>query len=109
EDLTDTLAAVVKLEPKWDAIQADVPGRVRQVLRVCLQKDPKQRAQAIGDVRLALEGAFETAPGPPSVAAARSPRGAALTAGVLLVATVAGGTAWFAARATTPAPVANAL
>ena len=61
EDLTDTLAAVVKLEPKWDAVGPDVPARVRQVLRVCLQKDPKQRAQAIGDVRLALEGAFETA------------------------------------------------
>jgi Tol biopolymer transport system component len=27
---------------------------------VCLQKDPRRRAQAIGDVRLALEGAFET-------------------------------------------------
>ena len=61
EDLTDTLAAVVKLDPKWDAVGADVPARVRQVLRVCLQKDPRQRAQAIGDVRLALEGAFETA------------------------------------------------
>ena len=61
EDLTDTLAAVVKLEPKWDAVSADVPARVRQVLRVCLQKDPRQRAQAIGDVRLALDGAFETA------------------------------------------------
>jgi Tol biopolymer transport system component len=60
EDLTDTLAAVVKMDPKWDAVGADVPARVRQVLRVCLQKDPKQRAQAIGDVRLALEGAFET-------------------------------------------------
>jgi serine/threonine protein kinase len=30
EDLTDTLAAVVKLEPKWDAVSADVPARVRQ-------------------------------------------------------------------------------
>jgi serine/threonine protein kinase/Tol biopolymer transport system component len=60
EDLADTLAAVVKLDPAWDAVGADVPARVRQVLRVCLQKDPKQRAQAIGDVRLALEGAFET-------------------------------------------------
>jgi hypothetical protein len=49
---------------------------VRQVLRVCLQKDPRQRAQAIGDVRLALEGAFETA-APTSTASARSaaPRG----------------------------------
>ena len=63
EDLPDTLAAVVKLDPKWDAVAADVPARVHRVLRVCLQKDPRQRAQAIGDVRLALEGAFET-PGP---------------------------------------------
>jgi serine/threonine protein kinase len=61
EDLTDTLAAVVTLDPKWDAVGADVSPRVRQVLRVCLRKDPRQRAQAIGDVRLALEGAFESA------------------------------------------------
>ena len=51
----------MKLDPAWDAIGADVPARVRQALRVCLQKDPRQRAQAIGDVRLALDGAFETA------------------------------------------------
>ena len=31
------------------------------MLRVCLQKDLKQRAGDIHDVRLALEGAFETA------------------------------------------------
>jgi len=73
EDLTDTLAAVVKLDPKWDAVGADVPARVRQVLRVCLQKDPKQRVQAIGDVRLALEGAFETA-APQALATTSTPR-----------------------------------
>jgi serine/threonine protein kinase len=75
EDLTDTLAAVVKLEPKWDAVGADIPSRVRQVLRMCLQKDPRQRAQAIGDVRLALEGAFETTvPGTTTPAPAIQPR-----------------------------------
>jgi eukaryotic-like serine/threonine-protein kinase len=61
EDITETLAAVMKLDPTWDALGADVPARVHQVLRLCLQKDPRKRAQAIGDVRLALEGAFETA------------------------------------------------
>jgi len=76
EDLTDTLAAVVKLDPTWDAVGAGVPARVRQVLRVCLQKDPRQRAQAIGDVRLALEGAFETAAPPVSASATpAAPRG----------------------------------
>ena len=29
-------------------------------LRRCFEKDPRQRVQAIGDVRLAMEGAFET-------------------------------------------------
>src|ERR1043166_5770347 len=31
DDLTDTLASVVKLEPKWEAIGADVSSRVRQI------------------------------------------------------------------------------
>jgi len=101
EDLADTLVAVVKLDPKWDALGADVPDRVRQVLRVCLQKDPRQRARAIGDVRLALAGAFETAalPGETRVRAAASWKrvtlvgagalllGAALTGGAMRMAT----------------------
>ncbi len=94
EDLTDTLAAVVKLEPKWDAVSADVPARVRQVLRVCLQKDPRQRAQAIGDVRLALEGAFESAASPSTETAAASSRGRRP-----LIAALAGTTALIAAMA----------
>jgi Tol biopolymer transport system component len=72
DDLTDTLASVVKLDPKWDAFGANVPSRVRQVVRVCLQKDPRQRAQAIGDMRLALEGAFETATPHTAAAPART-------------------------------------
>ena len=43
------------------ALPATVPPRVRQVIAVCLRKDPRQRLQAMGDVRLALEGVFETA------------------------------------------------
>jgi len=69
EDLTDTLAAVVKLDPKWDALVADVPARVRQVMRACLQKDPKQRMGDMQSVHLALEGAFDT-PAPQGAAAA---------------------------------------
>ena len=60
EDVTEVLGAVVRLEPDFDALPPDVPARVRRVLQLCLKKDVRQRAQAIGDVRLALEGAFET-------------------------------------------------
>jgi serine/threonine-protein kinase len=61
EDITDTVAAVVRSEPKWDALQDVVPPSVRAFLRRCLHKDAKQRVGDIRDVRLALEGAFETA------------------------------------------------
>ena len=47
-------------------LRRPLPG-FAQVLRACLQRDPKQRVQAIGDVRLAMEGAFEA---PVSAAAA---------------------------------------
>jgi len=53
EDLTDTLASVVKENPDLSAI----PQRVRRLLETCLQKDPKKRLQAIGDMRLVLDGA----------------------------------------------------
>ena len=39
----------------------DAVAALRTYIMRCLQKDPRQRVQAIGDVRLALEGAFETA------------------------------------------------
>ena len=60
DDITDTLAAVVSAEPDWRLLPAGLPPAVGSCVRRCLQKDPRQRVQAIGDVRLALEGAFET-------------------------------------------------
>jgi Tol biopolymer transport system component len=60
EDVTVTLSRVVEREPDLDALPANVPPRIRQALRLCLRKDPKQRAHDIADIRMALEGAFET-------------------------------------------------
>ena len=50
DDLTETLAAIVKEEPNLSA----VPRKVRRLLEACLQKDPTRRLQAIGDRRLLL-------------------------------------------------------
>jgi Tol biopolymer transport system component len=48
---------------------------LRTHLERCFQKDPRQRIRDIGDVRLALEGAFETAALPLMAATARAPHG----------------------------------
>ena len=55
---------------------ADVPAARASGAARCLQKDPKQRVGDMQDVRLALEGAFETA-APQTTASATSaaPRG----------------------------------
>ncbi len=61
EDITDTLAAVVRGEPDWSLLPRDLSPTLFVYLRRCLQKDPKQRIGDIRDVRLALDGAFDVA------------------------------------------------
>jgi Tol biopolymer transport system component len=83
DDITDTLANVLKVDPDWQRLPADVPARIRQLIRACLQKNPKQRIGDVQDARLALEGAFETAVPqttiPPGVTERRSTVARALT------------------------------
>ena len=55
ETVTDVLAAVVRAEPEWSQLPTSAPDRVRELLRRCLKKDAKQRLQAIGDARIAID------------------------------------------------------
>ena len=61
DDVSDTLARILMKEPDWGALPATVPPAVETVLRRCLQKDPQPTMRDIGDVSLALDGAFHTA------------------------------------------------
>ena len=63
DEVSDTLASVLAREPDWALLPATVPPVLGTYLRRCLHKEPRQRIHDIADVRLALEGAFETAPG----------------------------------------------
>ena len=60
-DVSETLGGVLRLDPDWKVLPDDTPPRVTTLLRRCLEKEPKQRVHDIADVRLAMEGAFETA------------------------------------------------
>ena len=55
ETTSDTLAVVIGAEPDWSCVPCSVPAHIRELLRRCLRKDPKQRLQAIGDARIAIE------------------------------------------------------
>ena len=58
EDVSLTLAAVMTFEPDFEGLPDDLSPLLKVFLARCLDKDPKRRVQAIGDMRLAIEGAF---------------------------------------------------
>ena len=60
DDVSTTLARVIEREPDWDALPAEVHARIRHVVRICLDKNPRKRGGDIAAIRLALDGAFET-------------------------------------------------
>jgi serine/threonine-protein kinase len=73
---SEILASVLAREPDFSLIPSNLNSRIHQLLCRCLEKNPKRRWQAIGDVRVELE-AILAEPGnvivEPSVATAKRP------------------------------------
>jgi serine/threonine protein kinase/Tol biopolymer transport system component len=69
ETLSDTLAGVLKQEPNWQALSAETPAKVRDLLRHCLQKDKTLRMRDAGDAQIEIQEALAApATAEPSVA-----------------------------------------
>jgi eukaryotic-like serine/threonine-protein kinase len=58
EDVSDTLATVLKSEPNWKALPEDIPPVIRILLARCLRKDPKRRLPAIAVAALDMDDAL---------------------------------------------------
>jgi serine/threonine protein kinase/Tol biopolymer transport system component len=55
EDISETLASVLRQDVDWSALPADTPPRVRHLLARCLDRDLKRRLRDIGDAWADLE------------------------------------------------------
>src|SRR5262249_41433649 len=55
EEISDVLASVLKSEPDLNLLPSNLNPRLREVLRRCLEKNPKLRWHAIGDARVEIE------------------------------------------------------
>lgn len=55
EDVSMTLASVLKRDLDWNVLPDNTPGPLRRLLARCLTTDVRRRYQAIGDVRIAVE------------------------------------------------------
>ncbi len=96
EDVSDTIAAVLRGDPDWNAL-AGTPARFATLVKRCLQRDRRLRYHDVGDVRLDL-AEIATTPGEVSTSGP-SPR-ATLTSRLVLVAVTAGVAAAIAASVT---------
>jgi serine/threonine-protein kinase len=55
EEVSDTLAAVLRGDPEWAALPSTVPPGVAAMLRRCLEKDPRRRLHDIADAEILTE------------------------------------------------------
>ncbi len=104
EDVSVTLANVIKEDVAWDALPEDLPASIRRLLRRCLDKDPKRRLRDIGEARLALDGGPDGT-SEPATTAARARRGArvsGLAAMALVALAVAVYAFWYRSPAVGP-------
>ena len=95
----------VKDAPDWAALPAETPDHLRRLLERMLQKDRRQRLQAIGEARIALENAGPAPAAAPvaKAAPAASSRWWPWAAGALALALLIAGVGWYSA--TRPAPL----
>jgi eukaryotic-like serine/threonine-protein kinase len=59
DDVSDTLASILKSEPDWTALPAGTPPALRRLLRRCLVKDPARRLSGIGLARFEIDDTAE--------------------------------------------------
>ena len=63
EDVTDTIAAVVRADPDWNALPAETTPQIRLLLKRCLEKDRRARISDIGVARFLMNETFDSPPG----------------------------------------------
>jgi serine/threonine-protein kinase len=97
ESLSDAIAAILTGDVDWTAVPADVPPRIKTLLRRCLQKDPHKRLPHIGLARVEIDDEsadVELATHEPRPSASRRTGRAWVIGSAVVVATAAALGAW---------------
>jgi eukaryotic-like serine/threonine-protein kinase len=82
EDIPEILSRILQREPDWKLLPPSVPPKIRDLLRLCMEKDVRKRRSDAADVRIdiehALSGSAEIVSVPPSRTRERLWMGAAV-------------------------------
>ncbi len=58
DDVSDILAAVIRAEPDWSRLPANLHWRIRELIERCLEKEAKNRYSGISDARVEIQKAL---------------------------------------------------
>jgi Tol biopolymer transport system component len=109
DDVSDTLASVLRDEPAWDALPETTPAQVRRLIRRCLQRDVQKRLPHLGVARLELgEDELRESQAAP-VSAQRQPAWRTHVGWAAAAATLAVGVAALVRQASSPPPAADPI
>ena len=98
DNITDTIAGVIRGEADWAVLPGDTPASIRRLLRRCLEKDRKRRLADAADARFEIESPAADDVG--IVAAPRHARRLAVPIGATAVVALLAGAllTWLATR-----------
>ena len=109
EDVSDTLALVLKGEPDWGELPDNVPKSIRALIHACLEKDRRQRTGDIASALFVLRHQADLAPTvigpaaqPTQVSRASLWRRLAIAVGLMLAMAAVGVGVWVATRSDGP-------
>jgi len=109
EDVSQTLAAVIMTEPDWSLLPSETTGPILHLLQRCLDREPHDRLQAIGEFRIAVSRYLADPVDPlaqPVADVAQAPQRRMLPWVAALVLAVITGVAVWNLKPTEPQPVA---
>jgi eukaryotic-like serine/threonine-protein kinase len=115
EDISDTLANILKIDPDWSALPAEVPPAIRTLLQGCLTKDRRRRVADISTALFVLENSASLTPSFGTTPATALRQGlpwrriAALTGVMVMVAAAATTIMWVATRPVPPVVVRTTI
>ncbi len=112
DGISDILAAVLRGEPDWKSLPANLHWRLREIVDRCLKKDVRDRYHDISDVRLDIQKVTADPEGPSSQPSAIEKSGRRfqtilpwIAAAVVLTTIVVGVTVWNRDKTALPGPL----
>jgi serine/threonine-protein kinase len=109
DDVSDTLAAVLRADPDWTALPATLPTHIAALLRDCLQKDRRARISDISTAQFVMQNRLLTNVSTQSVSRTRRATTIAAVALASIVVTSLAGWLLLRMNAIVPQPMRFAI